>query len=445
MKALQVGALACLALAGALGPLSCDGGDEAPAAGGGGAAGKGGAAGRAGAKAKAGQAGAYAPLPPLPSQDGFTIAEPYPLDYDCGPGCKKVFDVSYKPAANGPMRVDANGAVDGGMGPTPGIFFSDGREGSPTYVVGHLDDSMLLGVPSLTPKYVIGLMQRYPLPADPTQQETLYVWDRATQKVVHIHPMPGFPQLPPPEPPLVPDYLAAAANDTYALYNLGTRLLRVTLATGEIKHIGTVECFHAQLLDGKYICSDDHLGPFRAIDVETGEVEVFAPSSALQTEGSCSLQGDQCAWVDYRDPPGNTSVHYNRVGGDIYLFDRVHKVLRRVTFDSPSTPLRKLQVGLEGNLVTWLEAGDIQLAASDPSLWRMDRVVRLDLDSGTRCWFERKYVGTRVVYHRRLWGALGDADRQGGARVVSFDLDSPDIPWVCEPSPPPVVIGGNGG
>ncbi len=40
MKALQVGALACLAL----GPLSCDGGDEAPASGSGGAAGKGGAA-----------------------------------------------------------------------------------------------------------------------------------------------------------------------------------------------------------------------------------------------------------------------------------------------------------------------------------------------------------------------------------------------------------------
>lgn len=60
------------------------------------------------------------------------------------------------------------------------------------------------------------------------------------------------------------------------------------------------------------------------------------------------------------------------------------------------------------------------------------------------CWFTLKYMALNLVYQRRLWGMLKDYPDlgTGNGRAVSFDLDSTDIPWNCEPSPPPVVVDG---
>ncbi|MCC6644679.1 MAG: hypothetical protein IT374_03780 [Polyangiaceae bacterium] len=157
-------------------------------------------------------------------------------------------------------------------------------------------------------------------------------------------------------------------------------------------------------------------------------------------EGSCALQGDQCAWVDFRDPRGPGSSLYKSVGGDVYVFDRVHEKLRRVTFDSPATPRPKHNAAVEGNLVAWLETSEVRTVPADINYVRMNRVVRLDLDKGTRCWFDRKQTNARLIYQRRFWGLVGDADHQGGGRATHFDLDTTEIPWTCEPSPPPVEV-----
>ena len=390
-------AAAALVLVAFVGQTGCGGDDADAVSTAGGGAGSAGKAGKAGASAKAGAAaagagkagasagGAAAGSGGVVSQDGVDILEPQPKDYSCGPGCRPVFSVSYRTGAVSEATTNRFGTIDTSY---DRLYFSAGGESDPTFTVGHGDaDATSFYDPALTEHRVMALMLAWPILSDPQEQIVLYIWDRQTGQILHKYPMPVYPEAAfPPGEEEVPQYGGAAANETYALYSRSGGLFRVTLADGTVKLLGQAFCFNGQLIDDEYLCADENKGQFQSVNIETGATKVLAPSKALQIEGSCSLQGDQCAWVDYRDPPGTTSNVFTRFGGDIYLFERGTATLRRVTFDSPDTPKHKIHVAVEGDLVTWLERGKPSTAPTEAGQVIFDRVVRLDLTKGTRCW-----------------------------------------------------------
>ncbi|MCC6648818.1 MAG: hypothetical protein IT374_25040, partial [Polyangiaceae bacterium] len=309
-----------------------------------------------------------------------------------------------------------------------------------TFSVGNADRKIAyLSNPSLTPSYVLSLRARMPVPKTAADQKELLVWDRKTGKVVHQIPLPGIEipkDWPDSEPIVLSPWQGAASSDDVALFSYVNRIYRVTLADGGVKEIAKGLCWSAQLIGREYLCADESVNRFRSVDIETGVATLLAPGPGRQAAGSCSLDGTRCVWVDYRDPPGLTGAGW--FGGEIYLLDRPTHTLRRLTFDSPGTPRIKYNSAVEGDLVTWWEGSQIMTMPVDyPN--GMDRIVLFDLSKGTRCWFSWGPNGLNMVRDRRLWGHVNDADHQGGSRPVSFDLDSAEIPWTCDPAPPPPV------
>ena len=310
--------------------------------------------------------------------------------------------------------------------------------------MGNADQKIAyLSNPSLTPSYVLSLRARMPVPKTPEDQKELLVWDRKTGKVVHQIPLPGIeiPKgWPDSEPIVLSPWQGAASSDDVALFSYVNRIYRIKLADGAVKEIAKGLCWSAQLIGGEYLCADESVDRFRSVDIETGVATQLAPGPGRQVEGSCSPDGTRCVWVDYRDPPGLTDAGW--FGGEIYLLDRPTGTLRRLTFDSPSTPHLKFRSAVEGDLITWLEASHVMKEPIEPRYPDgVDRVVRFDLSKGTRCWFAWSNTSLNSVLGRRLWGIVNDPDHQGDARPVSFDLDSTEIPWVCDPAPPaPVVV-----
>lgn len=436
-----------LALAAAIlaGHAGCSDASESSvsSAGAGGAGGKSGSAGKAGGgRAGSAQAGA-APvdLPVLPAQDGILELAPDPVDYSCGPGCRPVFSVSYRSTPISRATTTPSGTVD-----TDGyrILFADLAAGSPTWTVGHADRKIAyLSNPALTPSYVVSLRSRMPVPKTPEDQKEVLVWDRKTGAVVHAIPLPGITipaGWPDSEPIVLSQWDGAAASDELAIYSYVNRMYRVTFETGEVKNIASGLCWTAQLIGREYLCADVDAERFRSVDVDTGVVTELSPGPGRQAEGSCSFDGKLCVWVDYRDPPGLTDAGW--YGGEIYMLERPSGVLKRLTFDSPSTPRLKFFAAVEGDLVTWREGSQPQQQPGEPhSGAGLDRVVRFDLSKGTRCWFPWGPNGLDTIHLRQLVGHVNDADLQGDSRPDAFDLDSAEIPWTCDPAAPaPVVV-----
>ncbi len=436
-------ALLASALAGEAGCSANEGAQTSAAAGASGAAGAAGKAGKAGSAGKAaGRGGAGAApvqLPALPPQDGIQELVPEPADYSCGPGCLPVFTVSYRTTPISESATTPAGTTD-----SDGrrVLFSTDKLGEPTFSVGTADCKIAyLSNPSLTPSCVLSIRARIPVPKTAADQKKLLVWDRKTGKVVHQIPLPGIEipsDWPDSEPIVLSPWQGAASSDDVALFSYVNRIYRITLADGAVKEIAKGLCWSAQLIGREYLCADESVDRFRSVDIETGIVTQLAPGPGRQVEGSCSPDGTRCVWVDYRDPPGLTDAGW--FGGEIYLLDRRTHTLRRLTFDSPGTPRLKFRSAVEGDLITWLESSHIMtgpIEARYPD--GLDRVVRFDLSQGTRCWFKLTHTSLNSVLGRRLWGIVNDPDNQGDARPVSFDLDSAEIPWTCDPAPPPPV------
>lgn len=365
------------------------------------------------------------------SADGFRSVAACPTDYNCGPGCTPLFSVSYPANALSEFQMDGAGVVD----TTRQKLLFRRLDDVATYTVGVATGTDGLASPLITPSYILGRQYALPVPKDPSKQSTLMIWDRTTGASVRKLPMPGSTG------GQSPYYFGGAATDKYALFSDGKQLLRFDLASGAIKNLGETACAYPQMLGDKYACTDEVSGQFTLVDVESGAVEHPGAGPAIQVEGRCATDGTQCAWVDYRDPPGTKSDLVTRFGGEIYVYTFATKRLERVTFDSPGKPTWKFHAAVDGDLVVWAEASRASTEPERFDSWvsSIDRIAKYDRATGMKCRYSVKMLIGSFVHKRRLYATRAEVD-QDKLRVVTLDLDSADVPWVCEPSPAPQVV-----
>ncbi|MCC6646137.1 MAG: hypothetical protein IT374_11265 [Polyangiaceae bacterium] len=442
--------LAALCLAGvAKAGCTSDSGDLASTAGAAGAAkagadGRGGRAGGAGAGAggkvwgaggvsgKAGASGGGGcPEITASGVDGFVPVAPCPKNFACGPGCSPIFSVGYRSRNLSKFRVDPGGVVDT-AGPTL-LYRAAGA--TETQQVGMPESGSVFLHAALSPSYLVTRHYTKPEPEESSRQNYMHIYDRATGKLAHWWSLPGTEG----GPSRV--YWGAAATDKYVLLSTGASLLRFDLMTGGApKVLADSNCYIAQIVNGQYLCADDSSLQFTSVDIETGERTTLAPGPEMQVGGSCAFDGSACAWVDYRDPPGDKSTFDLRMGGEVYRFDLASRKLERLTFDSPATPHTKYSAVVEGDWVVWQQRSAIDTIAGGFTVPSFQRLYRDDRATGTRCWYPLTGVLAGELYQHKLYALWYDPNVAYQDRVVAIDLDSPEIPWECGPAPAPVVV-----
>ncbi|MCC6648233.1 MAG: hypothetical protein IT374_22015 [Polyangiaceae bacterium] len=394
--------------------------------------GPGGAGGKAGTAGVAGGAGcAGCPMVVSTGVDGYVPATPCPADYECGPGCTPVFSVPYTYVNLSQFWFDPAGVVDTARH----ALLYRGAGATETMVVGLPEGDSGFAHPTLSPSYLVARHYTWPEPKAASEQNYMHVYDRATGKLAYAWSMPGTEG----GPSRV--YYGAVATDKYVVLTNGGALLRFDLAKGgEPKILGSSNCWVAQLVGNKYLCPDDSTLRFMSVDIETGETEALAPGPSMQADGACALDGSACAWVDYRDPPADKSTYSNRLGGEVYRFELGSKRLERLTFDSPADPHVKTCAMVEGDLTVWQQKATPPTVGGTVTAAAMDRLYRDDRATGMRCRYPLTDVLVGGLYQRQVYIVRFDNNFEGTQRVAKIDLDSPEIPWECEPAPSPVVV-----
>ena len=394
------------------------------------AGGTGGAAGNSGASAAAG-GGAGACPPFLPTGiDGFVEVPACPLVYDCGPGCMTFFSASYDVVNYSWFAIDEQGVVDTARR----ALVYRGRTMEHTVQFGLPEGNGAFLGPTLSPKYLVARHYTKPEPKEADKQNIVHIYDRVTGKLAHTWPLPGVADGP------SPVFFGAAATDEHVLFSTGVSLIRLDIVDGKSKVLSNTSCYVAQMTRGAYTCADENTGMFTAVNIDTGSSTQLAPGPGMQVDGSCAFDGSACAWVDYRDPPATKSTLSYRLGGEVYRYDFASKQLQRLTFDSPGSPHYKYGAMVEGDWVVWQHWTVPAKSGVDvltPGIF--DRLVRQDLKTGVRCSYPLTDTVVGNVHQHKLY-ALRLENATGFQRVVTIDLDSPDIPWECAPAPAPVVV-----
>ncbi len=210
------------------------------------------------------------------------------------------------------------------------------------------------------------------------------------------------------------------------------------LHTGEVKQVVPSGCYSMCASDDMLFCDN---GKIYAIDPDTTEKTFVDTGGELQTDGACSPDRKQYAWIDYRDPPGpGASKSFGRSGGEVYVYDLATNKTRRVTFDSPGDPMGKVYPAVSGALVVWSQPPDGAPRNPDDSsiLYPAAKTLgMLDLNTGERCRLLSPTPGrltAKAVYGRRVVATWLDKTANE-VRLVDLNLDDPGLQWACEPTP----------
>lgn len=228
--------------------------------------------------------------------------------------------------------------------------------------------------------------------------------------------------------------LLLGPEHVFWLYPGGTG--SAALATGEVVEFpDRFACKRACVMEGRIVCANEASVRIDAIDATTLKREPIDDGGAMQIESGCSPDGKRMVWVDYRDPPGPEALlSGRRVGGEIYMYDAVSDRTSRLTHDLPvrSVPKTRPTVGTE--LAVWRET-----CATCPESYRYAQefyalardLIKYDLETGERCRFsDVRFGGWMSLHGRHLYAYWTDDLEQ---YLVDLDLDSPEIPWACEP------------
>lgn len=215
------------------------------------------------------------------------------------------------------------------------------------------------------------------------------------------------------------------------------------LASGETKRIADGACWSYCATESLLVCES---GGIYVIDVAEPKdgvdpVRLLDPlATEFQTDGNCSPDRKQYAWVDYRDPPGPGSTNFfARSGGEIYIHDFAQNETKRVTFDSPVAPRGKLFPAIGGDIVVWNEP-PLSSANPNPEDYQSldaesTALAKLDLVTGERCQLDVKPAqigGFKSVHGHHVYGWWFDNDAVQ-VRLVDIDLDHPELDWKCTP------------
>lgn len=227
-----------------------------------------------------------------------------------------------------------------------------------------------------------------------------------------------------------------AHNDKFVFWTLWREgLLSRNLATGEIRRLAPspFTCTDWCATDRGVICADFDAGITTFTDQDTGKRTVIDRGGALQVDALCSPDLRKVAWIDHRDPAGGTSTLEARYGGEVYVRDLLKGETQRVTFDSPANPLVKLEPAVDGNTVIFFSVSST--FKRSPLRWdefgNVRALERVDLDTGKRCRIDPQNVRFATVHGRHAYGKWKPS-WDGESWLVDLDLDSPELPWVCE-------------
>lgn len=225
-------------------------------------------------------------------------------------------------------------------------------------------------------------------------------------------------------------------SDEYLFWMRRSATSRANLRTGEVtqQFSAGMQCDSGCAAGGKILCLDG--SRIIAVDQQTGSSAYLDDSAALQFHATCSADRKRMAWVDFRDPPGQTSSYFGaHIGGEIYVYDVDTEMVRRLTHDSPGQPITKSGVGIGADLAVWFEPcldckKNFDLDHAQDFWDTPVALVRLELATNRRCRLDRRTMGGHLSLHgHHVYGYWTDTVNQ---YLVDLDLDEPSLPWICE-------------
>lgn len=241
-----------------------------------------------------------------------------------------------------------------------------------------------------------------------------------------------------------PAYISQVALDDHYAYIIRMRvgIIRRDLLTGEIVTFpGSFPTCSSLCATAKgLVCADYWMGTVWLLD-EAGNRQTIGGSSVLKQDGTCSTSGTQFAWVDFRDPPKISGD--DRVGGEVYAHDFASGLTRRLTFDSPSAPRAKKGIGIDGDVVSWLEEGVPRAdpVPDDQVGFRITARGKLDLRTGERC-RSTKHVGIEYVASLHGQHQIGywRDPVQKKVWLTDVDISDPALEWTCWKESAPSIV-----
>lgn len=404
-----------VAAGGSGGPAGLGGGGAAGAASGGAAGATAGTSGTSGGLGGEGQgisntgAGGYATVP----------VGTFP--FQCGPGCRPLMAVAH--TAGGTDQYDYHGG-EWFSAASPGrksLLLTD-RLGKETLVYGNYPGSPAgkLGISHVAAHKDKLVALLYHL--DTNEYDCVRV-DRATGTLEMVPTSAAWKKA---------DWAGVALlNDGRALMTTSAGIWSLDLSTGDSTQLAAASsCAMATVFGSRYVCLDPGGGRMWGFDTDTSKLLELGPSpkQTLQAHGGCALDGSHCAWVDYRDPPGDLATQGSYIGGDIYVRDMMSGQVERASFDAPTTSLTKVGATANQDLVVWMQYRDptptphFELNVRD--------LVRLERSSGKKCIYENFVSTQNTLDGHKLIGSV--ALPSGWSWLVELDLDDPGIPWKCK-------------
>jgi hypothetical protein len=234
-----------------------------------------------------------------------------------------------------------------------------------------------------------------------------------------------------------------ALDSRYVFWAMdGEGLMSRDLETGQIKLLmpGSFVCHDICATEHELVCADADSGVIYDVDLDTGKAGYLDYGGALQLEGFCSPDRTQFVWIDYRDPPGQSSTDlFQRSGGEVYLRDLAAHKTRRITYDSPATPHGKIYPAVDGQYVYWNQPpdGPNQNPSQAQDLYYLaTTLVRFDLSTGKKCELASAPMSYKAAYGSQLVHTWLDKAK-GEPRVVVTNLDDPGLSWQCQTVPIP--------
>jgi hypothetical protein len=223
-------------------------------------------------------------------------------------------------------------------------------------------------------------------------------------------------------------------SDKYVFWSYSGGVGKADLRTGEVTKFYKRElqcdatCFH-----GNDLVCGENARRVQLIDQNSGTARPLDDGGAMQAESSCRPDATGIVWVDYRDPPGQSSTLDARSGGEIYLYDFGAGATKRLTHDSPARPIPKAYPAIDSDLATWLEpcASCASTYTDEGQFYSaMSTLVRFKLATGERCRLENVTYGVWPSLHgHHLYSYWSSPE---GRFLVDVDLDDAQLAWKCD-------------
>lgn len=214
-------------------------------------------------------------------------------------------------------------------------------------------------------------------------------------------------------------------------------LFRADLKTGEIRQLNQLadECDRFCATDRGMVCGSISKLRVLLLDQETGDPRPIDDGGAEQVDARCSRDRKRVVWIDYRDPPGQTSSYDGyRNAGEVYMHDFDSGETRRLTHDSPSNLRGKVRPSIDGDRVIWLEQDDgwPPNPTEPQQLYEGNTIALFDITTQRRCRLGKQPLQSRLSLHgNEVYGYWLDAPINK-FQLAAIDLTHPSFSWACE-------------